>query len=217
MSAPRSLLVAIITVTSLALTTGPAWAEPDTRPPTMPSDLKVSQLTATTVTFDWQPSTDDSGPVRYDVRVASGGWEAIALGTSQLFGGFDAGTSYQASVRAVDPAGNRSEPALIGFTTLSWSVPAPPTPGNLRAVISAGRLQSIAWDAVPDSGAVTYSLYSGSSFVAGAVGTQLTAAHLINNECVEPGSTHSLTVRAVGVDGQLSGQSAPLTVTFPLA
>lgn len=215
MPVPSSLLAAFVGTTSLALMAGPAWAGPNLSPPTTPSDLKVSQLTSSTASFDWRPSTDDSGSVRYDVRVTPGTWEAVALGTRQSFGGFDAGTSYQVNVRAVDQSGNRSEAAVINFTTLPRSVPAPTTPANLRAVMSDGRIQSIAWDAVPANGAVTYSLYSGSSFLAGAVGTQLSSAHLINNECVEPGSTHSLTVQAVGSDGQLSGHSAPLTVTFP--
>ena len=80
---------------------------PDTQAPSNPSALAASNITNTTLTLDWNASTDNVGVTGYEVF--QGG---TSIGTTGITGfnvtGLTAGTAYSFQVRAFDAAGNNS-------------------------------------------------------------------------------------------------------------
>jgi hypothetical protein len=211
-------LATTIAAVGSALLPGVAEAASDTTAPATPSNLRVQNVSPTSATFTWSPSTDNSGWVMYEV-------EASALPSSlQRFGatepsktvtGLEPGLTYTASVVAVDSAQNRSAPVSVQFSTSVDATP-PTTPTNLRAATVNGAVDSISWGASADSSAVTYVLFSGANRIFGTTKTSVTAHELLYLDCVvAPGSTHTLTVQARDAFDNVSGRSGPITVTFP--
>ncbi len=217
----RRLLVGALAMAAalpIVLTASPASAGVDVTPPTAPTNVRVSTLSFTSLTLAWNASTDNRGAPTYIVKidVPPGLWQSQTIALTESFGGLRAGQAYQASVTAVDAAGNRSAAVPIQFTTLAWTQPAPAAPANLRAVLVGGRLHSIAWDAPARTGGFTYALYSGPNLLVWSGTTDFTIDRLVNHECaVDPGSTHSLTVQAWDRENQPGALSAALTVTIP--
>ncbi len=82
-------------------------AAADTQAPTVPASLSTSNVTNTTLTLNWNASTDNVGVTGYDVYQG-----ATVLGTvtatSANVTGLTAATAYQFRVRAKDAAGNVS-------------------------------------------------------------------------------------------------------------
>ena len=96
-----------------------ALVAPDTTPPTTPTGLAASNLTATALTLSWNPASDMFGVTAYEID-ASG----VALGTftglSGTLTGLTASPAYVLTVRARDAAGNWSTAsAALSVTTLS--------------------------------------------------------------------------------------------------
>jgi hypothetical protein len=219
----RSMIVAVataLTATVLALVgPGKAMASTDTRPPTPPTNLRVQSLSFTTVTLAWDASTDDSGWLIYEAEVKA--LPAVlqryaALEPAKTFNGLRQGLTYTATVAAVDGARNRSASASIQFTT-PIDTSAPSAPSNLR-VVADNYYGTLTWDpAVDDSDSLLYLIYADGAPIHGTNLPQVAISELVYTYCVvDPGSTHSLTVRARDLGGNLSPPSNPLTVTFPL-
>ncbi|HEX2291335.1 MAG TPA: fibronectin type III domain-containing protein [Pseudonocardiaceae bacterium] len=211
-------LVPTIAAIGTLIAPGVAAAQADTQPPSAPTQLRVQDVSFTSATFTWSPSTDASGWVMYEV-------EASALPRSlQRFGsteprktvtGLVPGLTYTASVVAVDGAGNRSAPASTQFTTPVDATP-PTTPTNLRAVTVDGTLDTIVWNAATDRSALRYVVRSSGNWLYGTRSTSVTTFDLLYIVCVvPPGSTHTLTVEAMDEHLNVSARSNPLTVTFP--
>lgn len=210
----RGITIATLAMLGATMAPVPAIASGDTAPPSTPGNFRVTELSHTWLRLAWNASTDNSGSVRYEVKLdASDQWTASTIETVHGFGGLEAGTSHTASVRAFDNAGNASQPVSVNFTTLPRTSPPPAAPSNLRAVVSGGVLRSIAWNAV--SGATSYALYSGQNVVTWTSGTSVNASSLVQECLVDPGSTHTLTVQAWAPGNYPGAHSAPLTVTFP--
>ena len=80
---------------------------PDTTPPSTPTGLVASAITASGVTITWDAATDDIGVVGYQARL-DGTTVVDETGLSHTFTGLEASTAYSADVRARDAAGNWS-------------------------------------------------------------------------------------------------------------
>jgi hypothetical protein len=200
---------------------GPASAAgKDTRPPTVPSNVRTTTVSFTWVSLAWEPSTDNSARVSYEVRVVTptGIWTSSTIATTQSFGGFNAGTTYTATVRAIDAAGNSSATTSATFTTSPRTTPPPGAPLNLRGVFSGGTLSALTWDAPAYHTGVHYALYSGSALIAWVDGTSVTISHLVDIECVlVPWATYTLTVQSWAPDNYAGAHSNALTITVPNA
>lgn len=104
--------------------------------PTVPTDLKVSDMTYDTATLSWTPSTDETALLGYNVTVtASDGSSTkyfLQEGNSSLvLKGLTEVTKYTFTVEALDNGGNRSGASeAVSFTTL-----ADTTPPTLRSVL----------------------------------------------------------------------------------
>ncbi|TDD57988.1 alkaline phosphatase [Kribbella antibiotica] len=79
----------------------------DVQPPTVPTGLTSTGVTASSVALSWTASTDNVGVSGYDV-LRNGAVVAAATSTSYTDTGLTANTSYSYSVRAKDFAGNTS-------------------------------------------------------------------------------------------------------------
>jgi hypothetical protein len=214
----RTLLAGLGTGLVAALMPSPASAAKDTTAPTAPTNLRVETVSHTWVRLAWDPSTDNAGAPMYEGRLHAPEFPngSRTFDTALGFGGLQAGTTYVASVFAVDLAGNQSAAVPIEFSTLARSGPPPSTPANLRAVYANGVLSSIAWDPSSHSSPVSYQLYSGPDSLFATWGTSVSAFELIHHAYVDPGSTHTFTVQAIGAGNYLSEHSQPLTATLPV-
>jgi len=79
----------------------------DTEPPTVPSNLTSSNVTASSVDLSWDVSTDNVGVTGYDVY-QDGSLVSSLTGTSTTISGLAASTTYAFKVLAKDAAGNVS-------------------------------------------------------------------------------------------------------------
>jgi hypothetical protein len=110
---------------------------PDTSAPTVPAGVRVTGVTAGSVSLAWSPSTDDVGVAEYQVLrgttvVASASTPAVTVD------GLLPGTGYAFTVRARDAAGNVSAAsAEIAATTTAGSVVDVSTASQLQAALAA--------------------------------------------------------------------------------
>ncbi|WP_246223787.1 GEVED domain-containing protein [Fulvivirga kasyanovii] len=88
----------------------------DTQAPTAPGSLTASGITTTSATLSWTASTDNVGVTGYDVYLG-GSLVGNTTSTSYNLTGLTASTSYTASVRAKDAAGNQSTASTVTFST----------------------------------------------------------------------------------------------------
>ena len=145
----------------------------DTTPPTVPSGLSVSDVNASTVLLTWNSGTDQFSPVRHEILVngvpTDDALSTVTAGTfprPAVQGAWvrqlEPSTSYEFSVRAVDPSGNVSAVSnTVSATTEANSDTVAPTSPTLLSASDGGTSSCpeelwIRWtassDAAPSSG-----------------------------------------------------------------
>jgi hypothetical protein len=97
----------------------------DAQPPTAPSNLATSNVTATGMTLSWTASTDNVGVAGYRVYVGSNN-VATTQNASQAVTGLTCGTSYTLGVEAFDAAGNVSPRSTLLASTATCPPPSTP-------------------------------------------------------------------------------------------
>ncbi len=103
-------------VEDYTVTIGGATA--DTQAPTVPAGLAASNVTETTLTLDWNTSTDNVGVTGYDVYQGNTVIATVTATTTNVTG-LTANTAYQFSVTAKDAAGNESAASTVLNVTTS--------------------------------------------------------------------------------------------------
>lgn len=83
------------------------YKSPDIQAPTVPLNLKLSNITTETVDLEWEASTDNVGVIAYDVYV-NGILKTTVSGTSVTIIDLTPNTKYSFYVVARDAAGNQS-------------------------------------------------------------------------------------------------------------
>jgi Gametolysin peptidase M11 len=178
----------------------------DTQAPTGPASLSASATSSSTVQLNWPAAADNVGVTGY--RVYRGTTQIAQItALSYLDSGLAAGTTYAYQVRAYDAAGNLGAPASASATTPgAGDTAAPSVPTGLVATVQKGRKVVLSWNASTDNvGVVGYDLYRNGSAIAGPTGTSYSD---------RPGrGTFTYHVRARDAAGNVSGLSAPVTVT----
>ena len=124
--------------------------ERELNPPTAPSGLTVDAVNGSKVLLHWTSSTDDWGPVRYDILLngvpTANAWSTVTPGTfppPSVRGAWvrqlEPGTSYAFAVRAIDGNGNvsASSNTMTATTAPSSDTVAPTTP-TLLSVSGGG-------------------------------------------------------------------------------
>lgn len=201
-NALRGALVAAAVVAGVA---APAAQAADTRPPTTPTNVRVGEVTPTTVQLRYAESTDDTGVNGYYVRggpsleIGSPGYAFIQL--------LEPGETYTFTISAFDAAGNESAPsAPVTVTLPAWQ---PPT--NVRVTSQSRGTVSLAWE--PPSNMPSPSTYH--VFVDGRL-ERVSPSTTAFVEHLAPG-THRLTVRASDWQREITPDSAPVTVDVAAA
>jgi chitinase len=98
---------------------------PDTSPPSVPTGLRSTGVTSSSVSLAWTASTDNVGVTGYDVYRGTTRVSTVT-GPSATVGGLAANTAYSFSVAARDAAGNVSaRSAAISATTTGGTTPPP--------------------------------------------------------------------------------------------
>ena len=183
----------------------------DTQPPSTPSNLSASNVTASSVDLSWTASTDNVGVTEYDVY-QDGSLTTSVSGTSATMTGLSASTSYAFYVIAKDAAGNTSSASnTVNVTTDSGSVPdteAPTAPTGLSASNITTSSVDLSWNASSDNVGVTgYTVYVDGSIETTVSGTSYQVTGLASS------TTYDFYVTASDAAGNESGASNTVTET----
>ena len=193
----------------LAFAVPPAAAAKDRTPPTTPTNLRVTGMTAYTVSLAWTPSTDNSGNVTYTICCANVSSETFpGPASSRVYrAGLEAGRSFTLFIIAKDAAGNASRQS----NTVTFTLPRDTTPPTkpVVSVTDVGPTHvSLAWSSVEDGPNVWFSVtMNGSPVMSGQRDTSGTFGPL------QPQTTYTFTVQAADFGGNVSPVSDPITVT----
>jgi chitinase len=193
---------------------GSAWAARDRIPPTAPGNLRVTAVTAYTVTLAWDPSRDNSGSIASHVICCANVSSQTAPGnvTSVVYtNGLEAGRSFTLRVYAVDAAGNYSKPSnFVTFTLLRDT--SPPSQPVLSVTDVGATHVSLLWSSTDDSPNLWYTLSMNGSQVINV--SRQTSAIL---PLLTPETPYTFTVRARDFGGNNSPASAPVSATTTAA
>jgi YD repeat-containing protein len=185
---------------------------PDITPPSVPTGLTGSAVSATQINLSWGGSTDTGGSGLAGYKIYRGG---VQIGTTAATSYSDTtvvgSTTYAYTVAAYDNAGNTSsQTAVTNVSTPDITPPSVPTGLTATAVSSAQ--VNLSWSASTDtggSGLAGYKLYRGGALLV------TTASTSYSDTSVAPSTAYSYTVAAYDNAGNVSAQSAASNVTTP--
>jgi PQQ-dependent dehydrogenase (s-GDH family) len=187
---------------------------PDTQAPTAPAGLSSSNLTAVSVTLNWNASTDNTGVAGYDVYRNGIKINALPVAsTAYNVTGLTTATAYSFFVRALDSSGNTSSNSnTINITTVDNITPS--APSNLTANSVASASLTLNWAAATDNVAVTgYDVYQNGIKINGSAITSLT----FNVTALTPSTNYQFYLNARDAAGNVSANSNVLNVTTAAA
>jgi len=182
----------------------------DTTPPTSPTNLTASNIGTTTLTLNWNASTDNVGVTGYLVYKDNGNTLLAELGKDVLtynVTGLSPNSTYNFQVKAKDPAGNISEPASENATTSPVSIPTVPT---LQYAYYGGENMTLQWPNYIDSEAITYELFR--SINGGTPMLLQRSTDTFFYDKLSNGVTYSYQIR-INHNEYVSGYSNTVTVT----
>lgn len=187
-------------------------APPDTTAPTAPTHLTSPSQTANTITLTWDPSYDQVGVAGYDVYRDQTLLTRIP-GTTYTVAGLKPQTSYTFTVKAVDAAGNVSDPSApltVSTLALGTDTEAPTAPANLSVTARTDTTVTLKWNPSTDNVAVTgYDIFQGDSLAGTVDGT--TTGYTVTG--LKPQTAYTFSVKAKDAAGNVSPASNPVTVT----
>ena len=178
---------------------GTAAPPADLQPPSIPIGLTVSGAAASSIGLTWSPSTDNVAVAGYEVSVGG----TVAGSTTSLgytLTGLQCGSAYQASVDAIDWAGNRSAAATLTAATAACpDTLAPQQPPNLFEASATATSLGISWSRPLDNVGVTGYTIS----LNGGVAVRTTNPGYVYTG-LNCGTSYQVSVRASDAAGNLS-------------
>jgi fibronectin type 3 domain-containing protein len=196
----------------LVVTTGAA----DTTPPTAPANLNATATSLGQIDLSWQASTDNVGVTGYAVYRDGALIASIGPSTSYSDKSVIGGVTYSYTVRALDAAGNVSDPSntdTVTATAGSGDTERPTAPANLNATAVSPTQVALSWQASSDNVGVTgYKAYREGALIA-SLGTTTS----YSDTSVAANNTYHYEVRALDAAGNLSDPSNTATATTPAA
>jgi hypothetical protein len=212
---PAWRITRIATVFALALSilsVSPALAAADRKPPTKPTNLRATSVTAHNITLAWDPSTDNSGVFSYRVWVSWGSTTTVPQTQTTYSVGVVPANTYSFYVYAVDGSGNVSQRSNTVRVTTPADTTAPTAPVVSLAGVNPTEV-SLQWTASTDDGLhIRYQvLVNGSPSGVEPLNGLAAVVHGL-----APETTYAITVQARDLYGQnVSAPSNVLTVTTP--
>ena len=138
-------------------------AAADTKAPTVPADVKATEVTETTAKITWSESTDNVSVAGYNVYVNETKVnDALVTGTEYSLTDLTAATEYRVTVTAVDAAENESakSEAAVFTTEAPKDTEAPTAPTDVKATEVTQTTAKVTWSASTDNvGVVGYNVY----------------------------------------------------------
>ncbi|MCX7922712.1 MAG: fibronectin type III domain-containing protein [Clostridia bacterium] len=179
----------------------------DTTAPTVPAGLAVTDVTDSSITLVWTPSTDNVGVKGYEIY-RNGAKIGTTTSETCTITRLRADTTYRFKVTAYDSAGNVSEASSkITAATLKDNH-APSTPANLAAASVTETTVRLTWAASTDNVRVKgYDIYRDGVKLKSEGSTASTIGGLI------PGRSYTFMVKAFDAIGNVSAESNIITVT----
>jgi chitodextrinase len=207
-TAPRltwcTMLLALVATAAVAAPSG------DRKAPTTPTNLRVTGVSAYSVSLAWDPSTDNSGQVRYKICCADVNSQEVEgpASTAVYTAGIRPSRSFSLRIWAVDPSGNFSKASnAVTFTTPADTTP-PTTPRV--SVIGVGPTHVALHFSSVDEGPLWYNVLINGAPLFTASSNDSPIVPLL-----KPETTYAFTVRARDFAGNLSPGSETATVTTP--
>jgi len=207
-------VAAVLIVLALLLSPSPVLAAKDRSAPTTPTNLHTTAITQTIVTLAWNPSTDNSGSVRYRIQMVSI-YNSFAMETTQtslVWTSLSTNTTYSFYVYAFDQSGNRS----ANSNTLTVTTPAdttPPTTPVLSGSVLGPSQVSLTWTASTDDTqwwSLTYSVFVNGS---PAMHVNWDGERAVHIRHLTPATTYVFTVQARAVSGTTALSNAVTLTT----
>jgi chitodextrinase len=194
----------------------PAACRVDTTPPAPPGNVRAAIVTPTSVTLEWDPTTDVGACGLAGYRVIRDGQDTgiIAAGTTVTEEGLEPDHSYVYTVLGRDNANNES--ALSGATTVRTLARPVQSHGPCELIAPRGLYNtghtttsvSMAWSAPMNGcGIVGYRIYRGATLVGQTTGFTFTVYGL------SAATGYVFTVRSYNGAGDTSPSSNLLSVT----
>ncbi|MDQ2085630.1 PKD domain-containing protein [Herbivorax sp. ANBcel31] len=173
----------------------------DVEPPTVPTGLTEVSKTAATITFSWEPSTDNIEVAGYKIY-RDGNKAGETSETTFTDNELIPDTTYTYTVAAYDEAGNFSlESEVIDITTLI-DEESPTVPTNLRISSKSGTSITLAWSESTDNvGVAGYEIYRDGEKVGISTDT------IYIDENLEIDQTYNYHVKAFDEAGNVSQKS----------
>ncbi len=186
-------------------------AAPDTTAPSVPASLTAAGFSSSQINLSWSASSDNVGVSGY--RVYRNGVQ-VATTSSPGYSntGLAADTAYSYTVAAFDAAGNLSPQsvAVSARTLLPADTTAPSIPTGLTGAAASSTQINLFWNGSTDNVGVSgYRIYRNGI----QVGT--TAVPNFSNTGLTAGTAYSYTVAAFDAAGNLSAQSAAVSLATP--
>lgn len=124
----------------------------DTKPPSAPSDLRISNLTVNSLTLNWTPATDNIGIKSYQVYRNNALIAANNVNAFYLDSRLTANTEYCYHLVAIDTSGNTSAPSeTVCATTKQKDITPPNAPENVQATPQSTTAIKVTWDEAFDN------------------------------------------------------------------
>ena len=187
-------------------------AAADKEAPTVPADVKATEVTVTTAKITWSESTDNVSVAGYNVYVNETKVnDALVTGTEYSLTDLTAATEYSVTVTAVDAAENESakSEAVVFTTEAEKDTQAPTAPTDVKATEVTETTAKITWSEATDNvGVVGYNVYLNETKVNDALVTGTEYALTGLTEATE------YTVRVTAVDAADNESERSIVDTF---
>src|SRR5262249_15112917 len=184
----------------------------ETTPPSAPTALKTTEVSATQVSLSWNASTDNVGVKGYNVYKLTPTGTVVSTTTATAFqdSGLTPCAPYAYTVRAFDAVPTYSAWASVQVKTPSPDTQAPSVPTGLTGVAVSPTQINLTWKASTDNVAVKgYYVYVND------VALTTTSATSFQHVGLTPGVTYNYRVSSYDAVPNNSAWTAPVSVTTP--
>src|SRR6185436_10065289 len=186
-------------------------ASTDTTPPSAPTNLSATAVSATRVDLSWTAATDNVGVTGYEIFRGATSIATIGNVTTYSDTGLQPSSGYTYTVRARDAAGLWSSLSTPASATTFADTTAPSKPTNLSATAVNATRVHLSWSASTDDIGVTNYEISRD----GSVLTTVGAVTSYNDDTVGGATSYAYSVKALDAAGNPSAASDVANVTTP--
>ena len=162
----------VITVT----VNNPVPPPPDTTPPTVPTGLRSTSTSTSTISLAWDASTDSGGSGVNGYKLYRGGTYlttiigSLAYTDDNLGAGLTPGTAYAYTISAIDFVGNESAQSAAQNISTGSSLPAVTLTAS-PTIINSGDASSLSWSSTNATTCTASGGWSGTKAISGTEST----------------------------------------------